>query len=183
MKPIDAYKKILKVVESCTKEAQLDNTIDIGHTLKSLILREELQESFGINLTNCYDYSATYFKVGYDQYIAKYGEKHNRTISWPDDGKQPKDEWLFCISYPTGAYMLGEDYQTETFKQFFNELKGFEPKYVDTVNHCLYYADDVAKVVYEKVDEITKKYRVIAEDNRKASKIEKLKKQLEELGA
>lgn len=181
MKTIDAYKKILKVIKSCAKEVELDSTIDISHKLESLITREEIQESFGIDLKHCYDYGSTYFKVDEDQYIAKYGDKHNRTISWPDDGKQPKDEWLFAIRYSTGAYIFGEDYQKETFAQYFDELREFEPKYVDTVNHCLYYTADKAKAVYEKVDDVTKKYRSIAEENRKANKIEALKKQLEVL--
>ena len=181
MKTIDAYKKIIKVIKSCAKEAQLDSTIDISYKLEQLITREEIQESFGINLTGCYDYSATYFKVGDNRYIAKYGKKYNRTISWSEDGKQPEDEWLLAITYPTGAYIFGEDYQTETFKQYFDELKEFEPKYVDTVNHCLYYTADKAKAVYDKIGEIYKKYRAGAEDNRKESKIQALRKQLEEL--
>lgn len=181
MKTIDAYKKILKVIKSCAKEAQLDSRVDISYALEVLIIKEDIQESFGINLLSCRDSSITHFKVGDYQWIAKYGSKNNRTISWSDDGKQPEDEWLLAITYPTGAYMFGEDYQKETFEQFFNELKGFSPKYVDTVNHCLYYTADKAKSVYEKIDEITKKFRGVAEENRKESKIEALKKQLEEL--
>ncbi len=183
MKTIDAYKKILKVIKSCAKEAELDSSVDIGYKLEQLITREEIQESFGIDLKHCYEYSDSYFKVGYDQYIALYGTKHNRTISWSDDGEQPKDEWLLAVTYPTGAYIFGEDYQKETFAQYFDELKEFEPKYVDTVNHCLYYTADKAKAVYDEVGEITKKYRAIAEENRKASKIDALKKQLEVLEA
>lgn len=181
MKTIEAYKKILKVVKSCAKEVAIDSSVDISYKLEQLITREEIQESFGINLMNCHNYSGTYFKVGYEQFIAKYGSEYNRTISWSDDDTQPEDEWLFVISYPTGAFIFGEDYQQETFKQYFDELKRFEPKYVDTVNHNLYYADDVAKVVFEKVDELLKKYYAIAEENRKDSKIEALKKQLEAL--
>lgn len=181
MKTIDAYKKILKVIKSCVKETHLDSTIDIGYKLEQLITREDIQESFGIDLRGCYNYSDTYFKVGDDMYIAKYGDKHNRTISWPVDGRQPEDEWLLAITYPTGAYIFGDDYQKETFARYFDELKEFNPKYVDDVNHRLYYADDVAKVVYEKVEEIYKKYRAAAEENRKANKIQVLKKQLEQL--
>lgn len=181
MKTIDAYKKILKVIKSCAKEVALDSSVDISYKLEQLITREEIQESFGINLMNCHNYSGTYFKVGYEQFIAKYGSEYNRTISWSDDGTQPEDEWLFVISYPTGAYIFGEDYQQETFKQYFDELKGFEPKYVDTANHNLYYTADKAKAVFEKVDEVFKKYRAIAEENRKEAKIEALKKQLEAL--
>lgn len=181
MKTIDAYKKILKVIKSCAKDVKLDSSVDVSNRLEQLITREEIQESFGINLLGCYDYSDTHFRVCSDTYIAKYGSKHNQTISWLDEGKQPKDEWLLAITYPTGAYIFGDDYQKETFEQYFNELKEFEPKYVDTANHCLYYTADKAKAVYEKVGEVLKKYRVIAEDNRKASKIEALKKQLEVL--
>lgn len=181
MKTIDAYKKILKVVKSCAKDVAIDSSVDTSYKLEQLITREEIQESFGINLMNCYDYSDTYFNLHGDKFIGKYGSEYNRTISWSDDGTQPEDEWLFVISYPTGAFIFGEDYQQETFKQYFEELKGFSPKYVDTVNHNLYYADDVAKVVFEKVDELLKKYHAIAEENRKEAKIEALKKQLEAL--
>ena len=181
MKTIDAYKKILKVIKSCAKDAELDSSVDISYKLEQLITREEIQESFGINLMNCRECGDTYFKVGYEQFIAKYGSEYNRTISWSDDDTQPEDEWLFVISYPTGAFIFGEDYQQETFKQYFDELKGFSPKYVDTANHNLYYTADKAKAVYEKVDEVLKKYRAIAEENRKDSKIEALKKQLEAL--
>jgi len=181
MNTIDAYKKILKVIKSCAKDAVIDSSVDISYKLESLIIREEIQDSFGINLSNCYDYGTTYFKVDNDKYIAKYGSKYSRTISWSVDGKQPKDDWLLAVTYPTGAYIFGEDYQKETFAQYFDELKEFEPKYVDEVNHCLYYTADKAKALYEKVDEILNKYKVISEDNRKASKIEMLKKQLKEL--
>jgi IS1 family transposase len=179
MKSIDAYKKIFKVINDCAED--IDYSVDIRDKLNLLITREKIQESFGIKLKDCYEYDDTYFKVGYDQYIAKYGEDYKRTISWSDDGRQPEDEWLLAITYPTGAYIFGDDYQKETFEQFFNELKSFEPKYVDTNNHCVYYTADKAKAVYEKVDEIYQKYRIIAEHNRKASKVEALKKQLADL--
>lgn len=177
MKRIDAYKKILKVIESCAKEVKLD----ITYRLHNLIIREELQERFGINLQNYSSYSDTYFKLGDDVFIAKYGDKYNRTISWSDDGSQPEDEWLFVVCYPTGAFIFGEDYQQDTFKKYFEELKSYNPKYVDTVNKCLYYTEDVAKDVFENVNRLFIKYKAIAEDSRKASKIEALKKQLEEL--
>lgn len=148
MKTIDAYKKILKVIENCAKDVELDIHVDISYRLKQLITREEIQESFGINLKNCYDYNDGYFKVGKDEYLARFGSKHNRTISWSVDGRQPEDEWLLAVTYPTGAYVFGADYQEETFKQYFNELKKFEPKYVDEANHNLYYTADKAKAVY-----------------------------------
>lgn len=181
MKTIEAYKKILKVINTCAKDVELDNSVDISYKLESLITKEEIQESFGISLRHCYNYETSYFQIGEGKFISKYGKKYNRTIPWSADGRQPEDEWLFAITYSTGAYIFGEDYQKETFQQFFNELKEFEPKYVDQANHGLYYTADKAKAVYEKVDEITKKYRQIAEENRKDSKIAALKKQLEEL--
>ncbi len=49
MKTIDAYKKILKVIESCAKDTMLDSSVDIAYNLKLLITREEIQESLGIN--------------------------------------------------------------------------------------------------------------------------------------
>ena len=51
-----------------------------------------------------------------------------RSISWSDDGRQPKNETLLYISYPTGAYIFGGDYPTEFFQKFFLELKTYNPK-------------------------------------------------------
>jgi len=71
--------------------------------------------------------------------VGWWGEKYGRHISWSDDGKQPEDELLLVISFPTGAYIFGDDYPTEFFKEFFQELKTYNPKYTDTTNKTLYF--------------------------------------------
>ena len=180
MTKIEAYSKIIKVINSTIKDIRDSPKLNnIRHELEELILVEELTEAFGIEIK--YMSGSNYVKLGSVAVISLMGEKYGRTIPWSDDGKQPTNEWLLKISFPEGAYVFGDDYQTETMGKFFNELKSFEPKYVDTVNNSLYFSSDKAKVVYEAYEGIYKKYCQIAVDNRKDSRIAKLKKQLEDL--
>ena len=110
--------------------------------------------------------------------VGLYGEETSRTISWSDDGKQPENEWLYAVRFCTGAYIFGDSYPAETFNAFFAELKSFEPKYCDTVNNALYFADDVAKVVYDNFWPIFKKYKALVGEELKAKRKAELEKEL-----
>ena len=180
MKKIEEYKKILAVVNECT----IDNSMrlsDIEYAIKA----EELYEEFGFGRVGQYLYSdSDYVKVSDYEFIAKYGEDYNRTISWSDDGRQPDNEWLYVISFPTGAYVLGDypnDYPKDTFNTFFNELKKYAPKYVDTANKCLYFSASNAKIAHNNFYEIFNKYKNLATAENKKRRAEKLRKELEKL--
>ena len=179
MKRIDEYKKILAVVNEC---ATVDNSMrlcDIEYAIKA----DELHEEFGFEGMGQYLYS-DYVKVSDYEFIAKYGEDYNRTISWSDDGRQPDNEWLYVISFPTGAYVLGyypNDYPKDTFNTFFNELKKYAPKYIDTENHSLYFSAYNAKIAHNNFYEIFNKYKNLAAAENKKRRAEKLRKELEEL--
>ena len=176
MKKIEEYKKILAVVNECT---ELDNSMrlcDIEYAIKA----EELYEEFGFGGVSQYRYS-DYVKVSDYAFIARYGKDSNRTISWSDDGSQPDDEWLYVISFPTGAYVFGNYYPTDTFNTFFNELKKFVPKYIDTANHSLYFSASNAKIAHNNFYEIFNKYKNLAAVENKKRRAEKLRKELEEL--
>ena len=179
MKKIEEYKKILAVVNEC---ATVDNSMrlcDIEYAIKA----DELHEEFGFEGMGQYLYS-DYVKVSDYEFIAKYGEDYNRTISWSDDGRQPDNEWLYVISFPTGAYVLGDypnDYPKDTFNTFFNELKKFVPKYVDTENHSLYFSASNAKIAHNNFYEIFNKYKNLATVENKKRRAEKLRKELDEL--
>lgn len=179
MTKLEAYKKILETINDCSAQVKLS---DIGiHNLESLIKTEELQEEFGI--TNVEHYSHTWFKCGYYSAIGLFGDEHKRTISWSDDGRQPDDEWLYQISFPTGAYIFGEDYCTETFNEFFAELKTYNPKYLDSANHNLYFTSETAAKVHAELPELFKKYRGLVQNELNAKRILKLQEELKALGA
>ena len=179
MKKIEEYKKILAVVNECTK---LDNSMrlcDIEYAIKA----EELYEEFGFEGMGQCLYS-DYVKVSDYEFIAKYGEDYNRTISWSDDDRQPDDEWLYVIRFTTGAYVLGDypnDYPKDAFNTFFNELKKYTPKYVDTANKCLYFSASNAKIAHNNFYEIFNKYKNLATVENKKRRAEKLRKELDEL--
>ena len=114
--------------------------------------------------------------------ICKFGKKKRRTISWSDDGRQPEDdELLLSISFATGAYIFSDDYPETLFKDFFNELASYAPKYKDTVNKCLYFSMDNAGKIFNDFDAILAKYKSLNKEDFKKRKIEKLKKELETL--
>ncbi len=177
MTELEAYKKILTTIKECTEEAQLE---PIGlYGLEQLIKKEELQEEFGIRIVSVN--SPEWFICSNYAAIGLYGVSHNRTISWPDDGIQPQDEWLYQVSFPIGAYIFDPRYPSETFDKFFEELKAFKPKYTDSQNNNLYFTKETASKIHMKLPELIKKYGELAKDDIKVKKIAKLKEELKEL--
>lgn len=114
----------------------------------------------------------------FDDAKAEQKKGSGRYISWEDDGKQPNNEWLLCISFSTGAYIFGDDYPVDLFQEFFQELKSHKAKYCDSTNNDLYFSLEDAKDVYNNFQLILNKYR---EKNKEESKARKIKRMEEEL--
>jgi len=147
----------------------------------------ELKEKYGFDLdpkkhsmpyNKYYNFNSEYKNISYwdTQFTG-------RKISWSDDGRQPKNEWLFSLSFSTGAYTLGSDYdgQQELFQQFFNELKTYSPKYLDTTNKTLYFSLDNAGKIFNEFDSILKKYIKLNQEDYKRRQIIKIEKELEKI--
>lgn len=102
--------------------------------------------------------------------------------------KQPKEqEKLFSFSYPTGPYIFGggsfssfDNYDIETFNEFFEELMKYGYKYIDGLNHKLYFEIEDGVRLFKDYPEICKKYQEIWDKRAIEKKKELLKKQLEE---
>jgi len=136
------------------------------------------RQLFGYNFVKMDDYTSfSYFEDAKKEKEEGYG----RYISWSDDDRQPKNEWLFVINFSTGAYIFGDDYPTELFQEFWQELKSYKPKYCDTTNGGLYFSIDSAKNIFEDFPEILKKYHEKNREDAKLRKIKKMKKELKEL--
>jgi hypothetical protein len=179
---IAAYEKILKLV---TEEISEDRVELSKSALETVIENLKVSEKFGIPLQDVKNNYHQWLKVGncWDDYmvLGYYGEGLNRSISWSDDDRQPKNEWLLYISFPTGAFIFGDSYPTATFKMFWDELKAFGPKYSDTANHGLYFTEKNAKAVYDDFYILFDKYKALVSEELKAQRKEKLLKELEEL--
>lgn len=180
MTKIEAYKEILKVLKKHDDLLEDDYKIDIKGELINRISLQEISAEFGIELKNK-NYNSDWCKLAEYQYIGLYGEDHNRTISWSDDGSQPENERLYIIIFPTGAYIFGDSYPTNTFKMFWDELKSYGPKYTDTANHNMYFTAENAKHVHKEFNSVFNKHKSLVGEELRVKKIEALKDQLAKL--
>ena len=179
MNNTDAYKEILSILEKHQELLKGDHQVDIAGKLKNRIKVQGLSDEFGINLLP--DSNPTWCRLGAYAAIGLFGEEYSRTISWSDDDSQPNDERLYRICFPTGAYVFGKSYPTNTFKLFFEELRSYNPKYADSHNHCLYFTKDTAKAVHDDFKSVFDKHRDTVSAEVKMQKIESLKQELSRL--
>lgn len=179
----EAYSEILEVLDKhkdlCLYDIDRLTGIADNH-LAGLKLKHEY--GFDINPDNIDDWnSRTYQQLGRYDYIklVNFKENTNMSISWEDNGLQPKNEVLLKINFPTGAYIFDHDvYDIETFDLFFEELKSYVYKYIDSTNHSIYYPIEIASKVFNEFGDIFKKYMGIFIDKQKKMKVERLKKEL-----
>lgn len=184
MNTLQKTKKAYEDILSLVSEYKDTVTYDYSDLLKKSechIFGVELKETYGLDLDPTSIYSTSYNKFGDYRSIGRYGEKHRRTISWSDDGKQPEDEVLLELSFCTGAYIFGDDYPQELFNEFFQELKSYGPKYSDTVNKNLYFSLETSKNIFNDFKGILDKYYEKNKLDSRLRKVEKLKEEIEKL--
>lgn len=179
-----------KIIELCEQATDKDETLsEIRIKAKNRVIRYEWEEKYGIKLKSRfaeYDYLSisdyelvAYYEDGY----TCHKEGRGRSISWSEGDKQPVNEWLYQISFGTGAYIFGDDYngQQQLFQDFFKELRTHKPDYEDLHNKCLYWKVENAKEIMSQFKEILKKYQDRNRDELKARKIKKMEDELAKL--
>lgn len=176
----EAYNEILEVLRKHKDLCNYDIS-DFERISKSHLFGLELKKIHGLNIIPENLYTSDWNRFGDYRTVGMWGQKHGRTISWSDDGSQPEDELLLNISFPTGAYIFGDDYPVELFKQFFDELKTYNPKYLDTNNKSLYFSMDNAKYVFNEFGNILAKYNELNREDYKQRKIKKLQEEINKL--
>lgn len=181
-----AYNEILKLLKK-HKDILVFDADELERKAKVHLYGLKLKEVYELDINPKRVDSLDYNKFGEWKKIAWFGEKYSRTISWSVDGRQPKDENLFFLSFPTGAYIFGDgtifnkDYPTVFFEKFWLELKTYKPDYIDEANHCLYWKLENAKEMFNSFEDVLKKYYELNKDDVKQRRIEKMKKDLEQL--
>lgn len=176
-----AYKEILKALNKYKSEIVFD-VDDLERKAKHHLFGIDLVEKYGFNLDPKTIYSTDWQKLKENVYIGFFdGER--RRMSCPDDGRQPKNETLLYISYPTGPFNFGSDYPAEFFQKFFLELKTYNPKYIDSANRSLYFDLDNAGKIYNAYDSIVKRYHEENKEDLKQRRIKKMKDELAKLEA
>lgn len=174
----DAYKAINALLKKHNDLISYD-VESLLRQSKNHLFGIELKETYGLNIDPNKVNSTDWYKIDESFCIGIFGEKHHRTISWPDVKGQPKNEILLYISFSTGAYMFGQDYPTHLFNQFWDELKSYNPKYIDTMNHSLYFDLSNAKGIFNNYKSVLKKYCDLNEVDIKKRKADKLRAELE----
>jgi len=174
------YDKILSIVLE-NEEFLNFNHSDLMGQANAHLFGIELKEKYGLNVDPTEFQHNTFKKFDDYRFIGMHGKKHNRTISWSDDDRQPEDESLLCISFSTGAYIFGEDYPKELFQKFFEELLTYNPNYTDSHNHSLYFSMNNASGVFNEFEDILKKYREINRKDFLKRKLERANKEVEKL--
>ncbi len=191
---IQAYTEIIEVIKKHerTLEARYNARVPDPDNLSTVIRMLNVSKKFGIPISedspsewmNVISPDGKRYRYDFMNLGFFYGD---REISWSDDGRQPKDEWLFKIGFPTGAYIFGngdclsKEYPVETFGAFFEELRSYGPKYSDTANHSLYFSSDNARRVYEDFDGIFTRYKEGVVDEMKRQKKRELEQELARL--
>jgi len=197
MKTIMNIKKAYKEIkEVCEKYA--DNSERYCGDIRDMLIKAsghlmiiDWEEKYGIKLSHEYSPSKalrlninSHSSISYYEDAVKEKEGGSgRYISWSDDDKQPMNEWIFSLSFPTGAYIFGEDYdgQQNLFQEFFNELKTYNPDFTDIHNHSLFWKLENAKNIFDNFNIILHKYQELNGQQLKQRNIDKLKSQLKSL--
>lgn len=184
-----AYQDILEVAskyKELGKQSEFNDIEKIIESAENHLFIVDWYEKYGLNIKHDvrlrgYDYvrinEYMYFSYFRDASFEK-ESGYGRYISWEDNGNQPKEEWLLCLTFSTGAYIFGDDYPVDLFSRFWQELKSYDPKYCDTHNNCLYFSIYSSSKIFNEFDSILKKYREINKDEAKQRKIDKLQKEL-----
>ena len=90
---------------------------------------------------------------------------------------------LMQIWFSTGPYIFGDDYDSDFFSKFYEEIKNSVPKpeYVDNLNHSLYYSPENAAAAYENYKRIYKEYMDKNFERRKQKRMQYLRDELDKL--
>lgn len=102
-------------------------------------------------------------------------------LRWGYHGeKLEQDTWL-VIEFPTGPYWFGDDYDSEMFGWFFNELKEAGPSHCDDVNRSMLFDEHHARNAVAHFEACEAKYEEIHKKRMKENRMKQIEKELERL--
>lgn len=146
------------------------NTNQIGNKLAQI----KVENMFGVEFDSMYSYC---IKGHHPTKI--YIHKYSKDSPPNNIDTMVDEEYLLHFWFSTGAYSFHQDYPTETFGMFIEELlKKFTPKHYDSLNRHFYYDHTNAKEAIEGMKELFFKYKDKIDDELNKRKILKLEQEL-----
>lgn len=180
-----------KALKVCKQNNQLFSDLGISNFSNSYSEVEKtlyairLQEDYGLTLVRRdmvrHVEPDVYVRMSEHMYIASMGEKYRRHISWSADGRQPEDEVLLALTFPTGAYIFGDSYPVNLFNEMWEEIKTYDFKYVDDMNHNIYFPLENAALIANAFPGIFDKYYKRFRDEANVRRAQELRRELEKL--
>ena len=186
------YTEILNILESNEEFLKFDSTIDSRSYIKSMLSCLDSYEIFGIDFEIKYGSSfnnGNWLPLLNYCHIMKFNPEHNKIHN---SKEQPGHEWLYQISFPTGAYIFNLDeyfsdifnldkYFPDIFNDFWEELKTYKYKFIDNMNRCIYFSPDNARAIHDNLELIIEKYRKLATIKFREVQIKRAEDKLAEL--
>lgn len=179
------HKKIIDTLIKYNEYHNLDIQ-SISEKLNLFKFASELKTKYGLNVKPDYIYSMDWQAFHDDcVHLGLFGGR--RTISCEDNNKPtPQGKHLIRYGFSSGAYMFGSafgdnDYPADFFMRFWNELKSYNPDYIDTRNNNMYFELENAAPLFNAYPEIINRYTAENELDRKKRKAERLRQEIERL--
>lgn len=178
--------KIKEIIELLNDEEEDDYNVSRVRNGLSCMLATQYWKEKGFNIEDGQSNERCFYKVETpDLYEVAWLNKWLENSVLSNNKKQPEvGKWIFKLSFSTGAYIFGDDYDTETFNEFFTELiEKYNPDFRDDLNHSLYwYVDNPnASKIANDVNSIYKKYLKNRNDRIKKYRIKELEKEIARL--
>lgn len=179
---IETYKKIIEICEN-SKESEW-TLRGIKSDAENALLRWEWLTLYGIKISETANIKTQgYYNFNEYEGFSFFDDKGTKYISISYDGRQPKNEYVYTIWLSTGPFIFGNDYvyQTTLFEEFFGELRGYNPDYLDLENKALYWKIENAGKIFNDFSGILNKYHAINKSQLKEREIAKLEAKLNKL--
>ena len=168
------YYHDFKNIKKSVGDMELDCCGDINRDIDHLIRACEWYEKWKIDKVY---YTGNISKIDDWIGIARVDHIPNSAINFY------KPIELMQIWFSTGPYIFGDDYDSDFFSKFYEEIKNSVPKpeYVDDLNHSLYYSPENAAAAYENYKRIYKEYMDKNFERRKQKRMQYLRNELDKL--
>lgn len=192
----EEQRKVIEQISDLVKTFKRENYNDeeyfldrIKYEVNKFKIKYDFLDKYGVDIKKDNIFNEENIKI--DERYAKisiYKIRGDETSRILNSDKQPNNELLMVYSHSTGSYMFGGGgwssdnyYDPELFDMYFEELKKYKYKYIDDLNHYIYFDLEEGFKLYKDYKNICDKYQKLFDERRNNAKVEKLQEELKRL--